>query len=82
MRKGTDKSKIQNEHDKKYNINDKYDSINSYSSTELTGLARPAPVTEEELDNLNDIFTFRTEDIMVDRKENDNKENDKKYKYL
>lgn len=84
MKKDNNNSKTNNNHDDKYNINDKYDSVNSYSSTELTGLVRPAPANEEELDNLNDIFTFKTEDIVVDIEGNNKEEKEKsnKYKYL
>lgn len=83
MKKRTDESNVTKYHDDKYNINDKFDIINSHSSTELTGLVRPAPANEEEIDSLNDIFTFKTEDIFIDKDKNKKKDKDKtkQYKY-
>lgn len=70
-------------HDDKYNIDDTYNLRSNYSSTELTGLVRPAPADEEELDSYNEIFTFKAEDIVVNREDTDKRKEDKskKYKY-
>ncbi len=46
------------DHDDKYNINDKYDSLYTNAATELTGVVSHGPGTEEDLEVYNDIFTF------------------------
>lgn len=83
MNQNTNKNNTHKDSDDKYNINDKYDAVNSLSSTELTGLVRPAPVNEEELESYNEVFTFKTEDIVVNKEagEKKSKEKDKEYKY-
>ena len=80
MKNRPDKAKPFTDHDDKYNINDKYDTLNTNATTELTGVVSHGPGTEEDLEVYNDVFTFNTKDIVID-KEDYNKKDDKHKKY-
>ena len=86
MKKNIENSRGHNSHNKyddKYNINDKYDLAFNSGTTEQTGVVRPQPQNEDELESFNEIFTFKTEDVVVDgtREEKDKEDKHKNYKY-
>ena len=81
MEKKLNKSNVYTNHDDKYNIDDNYSPLNTNAATELTGVVSHGPGTEEDLDIYNDIFTFTSKDIVIDKEDEKKKKEDKSKKY-